>query len=151
VRMGGIRVKATPLSTLLPFRGDSFMSNYLLGMAVAKSSAARKGNIERPETALFVDLRELFMALGGTSAIASDDLYEFVKEVIRASDLSDPEGDLHIPIPDPEPLPRSYDGGAQAARRLSAPPPATSPAAIPARSRSGLIIIRPDGNHARDQ
>jgi hypothetical protein len=104
VRMGGIRVKATPLSTLLPFRGDSFMSNYLLGMAVAKSSAARKGNIERPETALFVDLRELFMALGGTSAIASDDLYEFVKEVIRASDLSDPEGDLHIPIPDPEPF-----------------------------------------------
>jgi len=52
-------------------------------MVFTKSLATKKGNIEKPETALFRDLRQLFISLGGTDVIgrggpkSSSPLYKF--------------------------------------------------------------------------
>jgi hypothetical protein len=57
-----------------------------------------KGNREQPETTLFVDLRQVFIKLGGTEAIGSGGpLYKFVAASVKTI------GD-QISMPDPEPF-----------------------------------------------
>jgi hypothetical protein len=61
-----------------------------------KEKAKEKGNREQPETTLFVDLRQLFIKLGGTEAIGrGGPLYKFVAACVKTIDdqisMLDPE------------------------------------------------------------
>jgi hypothetical protein len=61
----------------------------------AKSMAARRGNVEKPETTLFRDLRQLFIRLGGTKVIGrgglrSSPLYRFAMACAKLIDRDFP-------------------------------------------------------------
>jgi hypothetical protein len=97
LRMGiGVEKDAVDGAVQAALVAEDFLSN-IPGPAVFARDLAGKGNTERPETGLFIDLRELFTRLGGTPAIGSLALYRFVKASVELFSRD-------IPIPDPEPF-----------------------------------------------
>jgi hypothetical protein len=62
-----------------------FMANTGAGVAEEQK---KKGNKEQPKTGLFVDLRQVFISLGGTEAVSGHDgpLYRFVAAAVEHID-----------------------------------------------------------------
>jgi hypothetical protein len=82
--------------------GDSEMSEGIerivsLHILATSMAIAEGGNRETPETWLFLKLRDLFISLGGTSAIGSGGpLYRFVMACVKTID-----GEISMPKPEP--------------------------------------------------
>jgi hypothetical protein len=82
------------LQTIEPLSFEATVASRL----IARSMATARGRREEPKTQLFVDLRELFMRLGGTNEIGSGGpLYRFTKACAEAIDRE-------IQVPEPEPF-----------------------------------------------
>jgi hypothetical protein len=69
----------------------------VVGAVIAGSVMGRRGNSEKPTTYLFYELRNLYVKLGGTTAVGSRRLYNFVAECVKLIDRK-------ISMPEPEPF-----------------------------------------------
>jgi hypothetical protein len=75
----------------------SYLISSTIRAVIVGSVMGRRGNSEKPTTYLFYNLRNLYVKLGGTTAMGSRRLYNFVAECVKLIERE-------ISMPEPEPF-----------------------------------------------